>query len=249
MDMKYAVICEAVYDEMIEAGLDEESEMFSEIFSSVVEAVVEGTTPLWRGKAHSHYEEVTDGWERSGFRLKQCDVYLKWRMWLDEVTEGELRLCELLDRLMKAGQRAKEGWMKFEHDNGVFAESGNGAGSDAADPAEPACDAGMSDHGPAGGGCAEPDPGQAQTELLGDGGEDREGEADRTARAVAVGFESECGDEMGISGEEPGEAPDKTGGVEGRKTCFGSLPPISERSSTYRSQGLCGGAAAQVWRY
>lgn len=242
-----AVVCEAVYDEMMMLGLDEESDLFAEIFSSCVQSVQWGGTPLNQGSRRSHYVEDDGDTYHSGFRMSEVAVYMAWRMWLDEVSEGDLRLCELLDRLTEVGQQAKDEWEEREREDGVSAAAGDRSGADAADTTEPAGDANVSGDRASGGGCVEPDPGQAQEELLGDGGEDRESETDWATGAAAVGPESECGDDVGIPGEGSGKASDETGRVERRKTSFGCLPPPSKYSSTYRSQSLCGGAVAEVW--
>ena len=243
----FAVVCEAVYDAMMEFGLDEESDIFAEIFSSCVQSAAWGGTPLSQGSRRSHYAEDDGDTYTSGFRMSETDVYMAWRMWLDEVTEGELKLCELLDRLMEAGQRAKDEWEGRERESRIHDEQGVGNGADAPDPGEPACDADLSGDRAESGGRVEPDPGQAQAELLGDGGEDWEEEADWDTRALAYRLTGPSKYEVGLSREKSGEAPDETGRVEGRKASFGRLPPPSKYSSTYRAQSLCGGAAAEVW--
>lgn len=229
--------CDAVYDMMLELGLDEESAVFGDIFRAVVEAAGSGKTPI------SRYVERR---QFGGNAISGAETYMTWRMWLDSVTEGEVGLSELLGRLLAAAAAAME---EEERANRVHDEQGTGNCADAPDPGEPAGHAGVSGNWAAGGGCPGPDPGPAETTLLGDGGEDWESEADWPSGAAAFGPESSEWGEVGLPGEEPGEAPDEASRLERREEGRRFVPPSPEHSSTYRSQSLCGGAYAKIWGY
>lgn len=224
--------CEAIFDALVDAGLNDESQEFEDLLWAAVDCAT---------FVPKDYKSSLDPLAEAATRLRkpQVEVFTEWLYFVRGC--GVDNFVEMFQEVVEKGRKAI--------DNGISAESGIGAGVDAADPAESAGDAGNAPYGAESGGCAEPDTRQAPAELLGDGGEDTEAQADRTTGTAAIRSESECGAEVGISGEEPGEASDETGSLEGRETCFGSLPPISERSSTYRTQSLCGGAASQIWRY
>jgi hypothetical protein len=237
-------VLERVYDYMVNMGFDDETEVFEDILHCVVGFVcdhkVYGMDESLLGRGQSRK------WSR--IRAKYCsqecpepyptetEIFMGWKMAVREQLDHIWTLSEVLENLKLVAGAAKGEW---ESENGVSAGERTGVVAAAADAAEPACDAGLSGDGSAGGGCPGTEAGAAEAEYLDYGAEDAEAAADWISGAADHGLAQECGDEVGIPGPEPGEPSDKTGRVEGRKTSFGSLPPMSEYRTSLYAKGVC----------
>lgn len=242
-------ICEAVYDRMLEIGLDPESEFFGDVLMAVVGLVMD--TTKWYSEKTVLSTAVSVRWAK--IRAKYPDgearehapfeeeIFMEWKKALSDQIGDGLSLTELLEELEDVAQEEKE-WLESPEEDvcedGISVGEGAGTGAESADGPEPAGNAGSTGDRAADRGRPGTETGAIEEECLDFGEEDEETETDRILRALALGSESECRDEVGVPGEGSGEAPDETGGVEGRKTCFGSLPPMSEHRTTYRAQVL-----------
>ena len=242
----WVFVCEAVYDRMVEIGLDDETEAFEEILNAVVEHVcahrvygIDDISPLERGvrrKTHKIRARYPDGECRECFPNAQ-EVFLAWRMSVTVQIGDDWKLWELLGDLEATARKAKEDWYYADR---VSAGEGAGAGAGSTDGEEPLSDPDGIGDGAADRGHSESEAGAAEAELLDPGTEDGEGEADWPTGAVALRFEGECGDDLGLSGKGSGEAPHEAGSLEGRKKSFQGLPPMSEYRTTLYAQGVCG---------
>lgn len=225
--MKRLLAAEAIFNAMEARKIDDEDIQFENILRLCTDIAVEGAE--WN-------EDVLEAAARICGVESWAECFMTWKFFTAEYAED---LAGLLLDLVAEGRNAIE--------NGVSFGEGVGVGSDAADRSEPAGDADVFGDGAAGVGCAESEAGADQAELLDHRAEDEETAADWLAGAAAVGLAQERGQDVGVSGEEPGEASDETGGVEGRKTCFGSLPPMSECRTSLYAQSVCRGTPQKVW--
>lgn len=236
-------VYEKVYDYMVGCGLDDETEVFEEILHSVVgmvcdthygrpETLLEAGTRLRWYKIRARYP---DGEAREHCPT-QTEVFMGWKMSVKEQTDDFWSLWELLEELMLVAGGAKGEW---EGANGVSVGKGAGTAASVVDAAESACDESVSEHGVESGGRSGTEAGAVEEEYLDYGAEDEETTTDRILRAIGFRSESQCRDEVGVSGEEPGEPSDETGRVERRKKSFPGLPPMSEHRTTLYAQGLC----------
>lgn len=240
---------EAVFNRMEEIGLDPESELFLHIMEAVVAYVEAGEyyrpDHILAQAARQAHDRIAVKYKKGECREhtpSACELFRDWTLEVRGNTEEDWDLTALLEDLEQVA------WL--EHDyrklpkeginaNGVSAGKGAGAGAAAADTAEPVGNAdGIGDRD-ADWGCGGAEAGDAEEECLDYGEEDEETTTDRILRALALGSESELRYDVGVSGEESGEASDETGRVEGRKTRFGSLPPMSEYRTSLYAQGVC----------
>lgn len=237
-------VCEAVYDRMVEIGLDDESEVFEDILNAIVQHVCERRaygmtekTPVDFGvsrKWHKIKARYPEGECREPWPNEQ-EIFMGWKLAVVAQLGDDWKLWELLGELEATARKAKEEW---ESEDGISVGEGAGTGAESADGSEPTGDEDGTCNGVADWGRAGTEAGAVEEECLDHGEEDEETETDRILRALAFGPESECRGEMGIPWEGSGEAPDETGCVEGRKTCFGSLPPMSEHRTSLYAKGV-----------
>ena len=237
-------VFERVFDFMRNMGMDEETEFFEEVLHSVVGFVCDhhvyglDETLLGRGqrlkwtKIKARYP---DGQCREHFPT-DTEVFMGWKMAMEEQVDEIWKLNEVLQELVLVAGGAKGEW---ESENGVSTGKAAGAGAAAADAAESAGDADVPGDGAAGGRCAESEAGAAEAEYMDYGAEDEEETADWIPGTIADGPAGERGGEMGLSGQGPGEASDKTGRVERRKKSFGSLPPMSKYRTSLYAESVC----------
>lgn len=242
-------ICEAVFDRMIELGLDPETDFFEDVLAAVVDYVMQPvrwfgeTNTLERAaviKWHKIEAKNPDGQARE-HQPSQEEIFVQWKKALIDQTGDDLSLTALLDELEEVAMLEKdiqELPKEDKNEDGISVGEGAGTGAESADGSEPTGDENGTCNGVADWGRAGTEAGAVEEECLDHGEEDEEAETDRILRALAFGSESECRDEMGISGEGSGEAPDETGCVEGRETCFGSLPPMSEYRTSLYAKGV-----------
>ena len=237
-------VLERVYDHMRRMDLDNETDWFEEVLHSVVGHVCDhhvyglDETVLGRGALHRWQKikaRYPDGQCREHYPTA-TEIFMSWKMCMEEQADEIWTLYDLVEELLLVAGGAKGEW---EYANGISAGKTAGTGSGAADAAESACDADLPGDGAAGGRCAESEAGAAEAEYMDYGAEDEEETADWIPGTIADGSEGECGDEMGLSGQGPGEASDETGSVERRKKSFPGLPPMSEHRTTLYAQGVC----------
>lgn len=238
-------VLDRVFDYMVNLGMDEETEVFEDILHCIVECACDQSwdadsfdkTLLARGCSRK--------WAR--IRAKYCseecpepyptqtEVFMTWKMALREQLDL-WSLGEVLEELKLVAGGAKGEW---EDAHRVSFGKGIGAAASAADAAEQACHAGLSEYGAESGRCAGADPGPVEAECLDNGEEDEEEETDWFPGTFIDGPAEEFGEDVGVSGPEPGEPSDQAGRVEGRKKSFGSLPPMSEYRTSLYAQGVC----------
>ena len=249
MKVTRAPICEAVYERMTEIGLDPESEFFEDVLMAVVGFVMD--TTKWYTDSSVLAMAVRIRWTKIRAKYPEGEarehapfeeeIFIEWKKALLDQIGDVLSLTELLEDLEEVAQEEKE-WLESPEEDlcedGVSVGEGAGTGAESADGPEPAGDAGSTGDRAADRGCAGTETGAVEAECLDYGEEDEETETDRILRALALGSESERRDDVGVPREGSGEALDETGGMERRKACFGSLPPMSKYRSTYRSQVL-----------
>lgn len=213
--------CEAIFDGLIAAGLNDEAQEFEDILWAAVECAT---------FEPKEWKKTWEPLEESGGRLMKprIQVFCEWEYFVRGA--GVESLVQMFENVVELGRKAIE--------SGVSAEEGSGRGSDAADGSEPTGDADMSGDGSAGGGCAAAEAGADQEECMGYGAEDEEAQTDRILRAIDDRSEAARWEEMGISWTVPGEASDPPGRVEGRKKSCGGFTAFAERSAALRSQGI-----------
>lgn len=218
--MKRLLAAEAIFSTMRALGLNDEDKEFEDMLRLCTDIAVEGMD--W------NEDVMIAAMERAG-EENWCLTFMTWKFWTAEA-EAE-SLLDLLLVLVGEGRRAIE--------DGVHSGKTVGAGAGFADATESAGYEDLSGDGAPGGRCAESEAGTTETEFLGNRTEDEETAADWLAGAASVGLAQEYGEKVGVPREGPGEASDEAGRVERRKTCFGSLPPMSEHRTTLYAKGVC----------
>lgn len=213
--------CEAIFDGLIAAGLNDEVQEFEDILWAAVDCAT------WEPK---DWKKTMEPLEETAVRVKKprMQVFCEWEYFVRGC--GVESLVQMFENVVELGRKAIE--------DGISAEKRSGRGIDAADGSESACDADLSGDRAAGWGCAAADTGSDQEERMGYGAEDEETETDRILRAIGFRSDGPRREELGVSREEPGEPSDETGRVEGRKTSSGGLAFAAERCATLRAQGL-----------
>ena len=222
--MKIVRTMNYVYDALEDAGLNEESIHFEDLLRAIVGAAIQEKEILAVALAR---EETKNG--AYGEARDQTQIFMDWKCWA-EGCAGVKDFAQLVGDIVKGAKEIADG---------VSAAGTSGPCSGSADGEEPACDPdspgdGVTDRGRAG-----TQAGAAEAELLGERAENREVAASWLAGAAAFRFESERGDDLGVSGEGPGEAPHEAGCVEGRKKSWEGLPPMSEYRTSLYAQGVC----------
>lgn len=213
--------CEAIFDGLVDAGLDDESEAFEDILWAAVECVMFEPTS---------YQKTYEPLAEHALRAKKhrVQVFCEWEYFVRGC--GVKSLVELFENVVNLGRKAIA--------DGISAEEGSGRGSDASDGAEPVGNADLSGDGSAGGGCAAAEAGADQEECLDYGDEDEETPTDRLLRAIDFGPGGPRRHELGLPREEPGEPSDTSGRVEGRKASCGGFTFTAERRAALCTQGI-----------
>lgn len=215
--------CEAIFDGLVDAGLDDEAQEFEDILWAAVDCAT---------FEPKDWKKTMEPLEETAVRVKKprMQVFCEWEYFVRGC--GVESLVEMFENVVELGRKAIE--------DGISAEERSGRSVDAADGSESACDADVSGDRAAGWGCAAAETGADQAECLDYGDEDEETPTDRLLRAIDFGPGGPRRHELGLPGEEPGEASDPPGRMERREKGFGSLPPMSEYRTSLYAQGVCG---------
>lgn len=215
--------CEAIFDGLVDAGLNDEAQEFEDILWAAVDCAT---------FEPKDWKKTMEPLEETAVRVKKprMQVFCEWEYFVRGC--GVESLVQMFENVVELGRKAIE--------DGLSAEEGSRRGADAADGSEPACDAHVSGDRAAGWGCAAAETGADQAECLDYGAEDEETPTDRLLRAIDFGPGGPRWHELGLSGEEPGKASDPTGRMERCEKSFGSLPPMSEYRTSLYAKGICG---------
>ena len=213
--------CEAIFDGLVEYGLNDEEQVFEDILWAAVDCAT------FEAK---EWKKSIEPLEETAVRMKKprMQVFCEWEYYVRGC--GVESLVQMFEKVVELGRKAIE--------DGISVEERSRRSADAADGAESAGDADLSGDGASGGRCAAADTGSDQEKRMGYGAEDEETETDRILRAIDFRSDGSCREEVGISGEEPGEPSDPPGRVEGRKAGSGGIAFTAERSTALRAQGL-----------
>ena len=213
--------CEAIFDGLVDAGLNDESQEFEDILWAAVDCAT---------FEPKDWKKTMEPLEETAVRVKKprMQVFCEWEYFVRGC--GVESLVQMFENVVELGRKAIE--------DGISAEEGSRRGADAADGAESAGDADLSCDGAAGGRCAAADTGSDQEERMGYGAEDEEAETDRILRAIGFRSDGPRREEVGVSGPEPGKPSDTPSRVEGRKASCGGLAFTTERCAALRTQGL-----------
>ena len=212
---------EAIFDGLLDAGLNDEAQEFEDILWAAAECAT---------FEPKDWKKIVEPLEETAVRTKKprMQVFCEWEYYVRGC--GVESLVEMFENVVNLGVKAIE--------DGISSEERSRRGLDAVDGAESACDADLSCNGAAGGGCAEADTRSDQEECLGYRAEDEETETDRILRAIGFRSDGPRRGEMGIPGPESGEPSDTPSCVEGRKKSSGGLAFTAECSATLRTQGI-----------
>lgn len=213
--------CEAIFDGLVDAGLNDEAQEFEDILWAAVDCAT---------FEPKEWKQTLEPLEETALRVKKprMQVFFEWEYFVRGC--GVESLVQMFENVVELGRKAIE--------DGISAEEGSRRGADAADGAEPACDADVSCYRAAGGRCAAAYPGSDQEERVGYGAEDEETETDRILRAIGFRSDGPCREEVGVPREEPREPSDAASCVEGREASSGGLAFTAERCASLRAQGL-----------
>ena len=213
--------CEAIFDGLIAAGLNDEAQEFEDILWAAVDCAT---------FEPKEWKKNLEPLEETALRAKKprMQVFCEWEYFVRGC--GVESLVQMFENVVELGRKAIE--------DGLSVEKRSGRSADAVDGAEPARDADLSGDWSAGGRCAAADTGSDQEERMGHGAEDEETETDRILRAIGFRSDGPRREEMGVSGPEPGKPSDPPSRVEGRKAGSGGLAFTTERCAALRAQGI-----------
>lgn len=108
--MSKMVMCEAIYDAMIQRDLDPETETFEDILMSCMGTAEQGGGDPLEWAVHHEQGDGLDalfnGMSGGGAPRMAHQIFLDWRGYVDKCCGEEMPMGELLAELVEAGVKA-----------------------------------------------------------------------------------------------------------------------------------------------